>query len=52
MVSLESNRKPKTQNMEAWMGRFEKSKVGDVIIVSKIKENEKKNGVAGGEERV
>lgn len=30
--------------MEAWMGRFEESKVGDVIIVSKIKENGKKGG--------
>lgn len=49
MVSLDRD---KTQSMEAWMGRFEESKVGDVIIGSKIKENGKKRGVAGGEERV
>ena len=49
MTAIESL--TKTQSMEVWMGRFEKSKVGDVVIVSKIKDNEKIR-VAGGEEKV
>lgn len=39
MTAIE--RLTKTQSMEAWMGRFEESKVGDVIIVSKIKKLKK-----------